>query len=197
MELRHITVRFAEKTVLEDFSLVLPDRGVLCLSGPSGCGKTTLLRVLCGLERPQAGRVLDIPKTAVVFQEDRLLPWLTVERNLTAVGIPQDQAALWLQRVGLGAEKKSLPRQLSGGMRRRVAIARALGVDSGLLLLDEPFTGLDEETRKQIYPWLRQASEQKPVVLVTHHREEAEALGATVLELTGPPLRLVQEEFLC
>lgn len=97
MELSHITVRFGDKTVLEDFSLTLPDRGVLCLSGPSGCGKTTLLRVLCGLETPQAGQVLDIPKTAVVFQEDRLLPWLTVERNLMAVGIPQDQAVLWLQ----------------------------------------------------------------------------------------------------
>lgn len=188
MELRHITVRFAEKTVLEDFSLTLPKRGILCLSGPSGCGKTTLLRVLCGLETPQSGRVLDIPKTAVVFQEDRLLPWLTVEKNLTAVGIGQDQAAQWLQRVGLAAERKSRPQSLSGGMRRRVAIARALGVDSGLLLLDEPFTGLDGGTRARIYPWIAQAAEQKPVVLVTHHREEAEALGAKVLELTGPPL---------
>lgn len=188
MELRHITVRFAEKTVLEDFSLTLPKRGILCLSGPSGCGKTTLLRVLCGLETPQSGQVLDIPKTAVVFQEDRLLPWLTVEKNLTAVGIGQDQAAQWLQRVGLAAERKSRPQSLSGGMRRRVAIARALGVDSGLLLLDEPFTGLDGGTRARIYPWIAQAAEQKPVVLVTHHREEAEALGAKVLELTGPPL---------
>lgn len=188
MELRHITVRFAEKTVLEDFSLTLPERGILCLSGPSGCGKTTLLRVLCGLETPQSGQVLDIPKTAVVFQEDRLLPWLTVEKNLTAVGIGQDQAAQWLQRVGLAAERKSRPQSLSGGMRRRVAIARALGVDSGLLLLDEPFTGLDGGTRARIYPWIAQAAEQKPVVLVTHHREEAEALGAKVLELTGPPL---------
>lgn len=188
MELRHITVRFAEKTVLEDFSLTLPKRGILCLSGPSGCGKTTLLRVLCGLETPQSGQVLDIPKTAVVFQEDRLLPWLTVEKNLTAVGMDQNQAAQWLQRVGLAAERKSRPQSLSGGMRRRVAIARALGVDSGLLLLDEPFTGLDGETRARIYPWIAQAAEQKPVVLVTHHREEAEALGAKVLELTGPPL---------
>lgn len=174
--------------MLEDFSLTLPKRGILCLSGPSGCGKTTLLRVLCGLETPQSGQVLDIPKTAVVFQEDRLLPWLTVEKNLTAVGIGQDQAAQWLQRVGLAAERKSRPQSLSGGMRRRVAIARALGVDSGLLLLDESFTGLDGETRARIYPWIAQAAEQKPVVLVTHHREEAEALGAKVLELTGPPL---------
>ena len=101
MELSHITVRFGDKTVLEDFSLTLPEKGVLCLSGPSGCGKTTLLRVLCGLETPRAGQVLNVPKTAVVFQEDRLLPWLTVEKNLTAVGIPQDQAVLWLRRMGL------------------------------------------------------------------------------------------------
>lgn len=188
MELSHITVRFGDKTVLEDFSLTLPEKGVLCLSGPSGCGKTTLLRVLCGLETPRAGQVLNVPKTAVVFQEDRLLPWLTVEKNLTAVGIPQDQAVLWLRRMGLEPERRSLPRSLSGGMRRRVAMARALGVESGLMLLDEPFTGLDEATKELIYPHLRAAAEKKPLVLVTHHREEAEALGAEILELTGPPL---------
>lgn len=193
MELRHITVRFAEKTVLEDFSLVLPDRGVLCLSGPSGCGKTTLLRVLSGLTPPQSGQVFVCPKLAVVFQEDRLLPWLTVEKNLTAVGLSQEQARLWLRRMGLEREAKRLPKKLSGGMRRRVALARALGVESGLLLLDEPFTGLDEQTKELVYPHLRAAAEEKPLVLVTHHREEAEALGAKILELTGPPLTIKKD----
>ena len=191
MELRRVTFAFGDKAVLEDFSIILPKNGVVCLSGPSGCGKTTLLRIMCGLEVPQEGEVIGPVKTAVVFQEDRLLPWLTVEKNLTvAANLTKQQAVEWLQRVGLAGESDAKPENLSGGMRRRVAIARALGAESELLLLDEPFTGLDADTREALYPFIRQAAEEKPVVLVTHHPEEAEALGAKVIKLDGPPLRV-------
>lgn len=194
MELKHITLRYGDKTVLEDFSLTLPEKGILCLSGPSGCGKTTLLRVLCGLETPESGTVVGAVKTAAVFQEDRLLPWFTVEKNLTAVaGMSREAALEWLRRMGLEQEGGSKPDDLSGGMRRRVAIARALGAESGLLLLDEPFTGLDAAVRERIYPFIRSAAEQKPVILVTHHPEEAELLGARILRLDGPPLRVLED----
>ncbi len=190
MEIRDITVRFGEKTVLDQFSLDIKEKGVLCLFGPSGCGKTTLLRVLCGLEVPESGSLSTTPRVAAVFQEDRLLPWLNIQRNLTTVsGISEQQAELWLRRMGLENEKKSLPDKLSGGMQRRVAMARALAAESDLLLLDEPFTGLDEATKKLLYPFILEAAVQKPVILVTHHREEAQALGAEILELTGPPLQ--------
>lgn len=190
MELQNITVRFGEKTVLKDFSLKIKDRGVLCLFGPSGCGKTTLLRVLCGLETPESGTMSEKPKVAAVFQEDRLLPWLSIERNLTAAaGVSHSEAEAWLRKMGLEQEKKALPQSLSGGMQRRVAMARALAAESDLLLLDEPFTGLDGATKELLYPLIREAAEKKPVILVTHHRDEAEALGAEILELTGPPLR--------
>ena len=192
--LEHITVRFGDKTVLEDFSLTLPKTGILCLSGPSGCGKTTLLRVLCGLQKPDDGSVRGVGKCAVVFQEDRLLPWLTVEKNLTVTtGIPTETAEHWLQKVGLEREYKSLPDSLSGGMRRRVAIVRALAAKSDVLLLDEPFQGLDEGMKEQIYPMIRAAAEQKPVILVTHHDDEAQDLEAQILKLSGPPLKFVQE----
>ena len=189
MEIRNVTMRFGEKTVLEDFSLHIGKTGVLCLFGPSGCGKTTLLRVLCGLETPETGSLSETPRVAAVFQEDRLLPWMSIERNLTAAaGISIQAAEEWLRRMGLENEKKSLPEDLSGGMQRRVAMARALAAESDLLLLDEPFTGLDEATKNLLYPLIREAAEKKPVILVTHHREEAEALGAEIMELTGPPL---------
>ena len=169
---------------------MIKDRGVLCLFGPSGCGKTTLLRVLCGLEKPEAGSLSEKPKVAAMFQEDRLLPWLSIEKNLTAAaGISLQEAESWLRKMGLEQEKKALPESLSGGMQRRVAMARALAAESDLLLLDEPFTGLDGATKELLYPLIREAAEKKPVILVTHHREEAEALGAEILELTGPPLR--------
>lgn len=188
--LEHITVRFEEKTVLEDFSLTLPENGILCLSGPSGCGKTTLLRVLCGLQKPEAGTVRGVGKCAVVFQEDRLLPWLSAEKNLTVTtGISVEIAEQWLQKVGLERENKSLPGALSGGMRRRVAIVRALAAESDVLLLDEPFQGLDEGMKTQIYPMIQQVAERKPVVLVTHHEDEAQALAAQILKLSGPPLQ--------
>ena len=190
MELRNITVRYGEKTVLDNFSLTLKDNGAVCLFGPSGCGKTTLLRVICGLEVPESGAVPTKWKVVAVFQEDRLLPWLSVEHNLTvAAGVSPQEAELWLQRVGLEQEKKSLPEKLSGGMQRRVAMARALAAESDILLLDEPFTGLDSATKELLYPLIRKAAETKPVILVTHHREEAEALGAEILEFTGPPLK--------
>lgn len=188
--LEHITVRFEEKTVLEDFSLTLPENGILCLSGPSGCGKTTLLRVLCGLQKPETGTVRGVGKCAVVFQEDRLLPWLSAEKNLTVTtGISTEQAEEWLRQVGLERENKSLPGALSGGMRRRVAIVRALAAESDVLLLDEPFQGLDEGMKTQIYPMIQQVAERKPVVLVTHHEDEAHALAAQILKLSGPPLQ--------
>lgn len=189
MELRNITVRYGEKLVLDHFSLQIPPKGVLCLFGPSGCGKTTLLRVLCGLISPEEGQIPAEVKAVAVFQEDRLLPWLTLEGNLTAAtGRSREEADRWLKKVGLEQEIHQKPDQLSGGMRRRVAMARALGAESDLLLLDEPFTGVDEETKQLLYPLIQQAAEQKPVLLVTHHRQEAQMLGAQILELTGPPL---------
>lgn len=192
--LEHITVRFGEKAVLDDFSLDIPKTGVLCLSGPSGCGKTTLLRVLCGLQKPDSGRIDGVGTCAVVFQEDRLLPWLTAEKNLTVpTGITTGEAEKWLRSMGLERETNSLPSVLSGGMRRRVAIARALAAKSDVLLLDEPFQGLDEESKERIYPMIQTVAEQKPVVLVTHHEEEASALGAKMLRLSGPPLQIEQE----
>lgn len=189
MELRNITVRYGEKLVLDHFSLQIPPKGVLCLFGPSGCGKTTLLRVLCGLISPEEGQIPAEVKAVAVFQEDRLLPWLTLEGNLTAAtGRSREEADRWLKKVGLEQEIHQKPDQLSGGMRRRVAMARALGAESDLLLLDEPFAGVDEETKQLLYPLIQQAAEQKPVLLVTHHRQEAQMLGAQILELTGPPL---------
>lgn len=192
MEVQNITVQFGEKTVLDNFSLSIPERRVICLFGPSGCGKTTLLRVLAGLQKPDSGTVSGIGTVAVVFQEDRLLPWLTLERNVTAVpGISREKAEQMLHRVGLGAELHQKPTTLSGGMQRRVAVARALAVESQLLLLDEPFNGVDDETKQLLYPLILEAAKQKPVILVTHHRQEAQALNATILELTGPPLKSV------
>ncbi len=181
------------RPVLEEFSLRLPETGAVCLTGPSGCGKTTLLRLLAGLETPQRGTIAGLAglRVAVVFQEDRLLPWETAWQN--AVTSPdaggRRRAAEWLHRLGLGESVGVRPVDLSGGMRRRVAIARALAAVPDLLLLDEPFTGLDEDTWRRAAGLIAEAGTGRLTVLVTHLAEQAAALGAPVVRLDGPPLR--------
>ena len=186
--IKHITVRFGEKLVLDRFSLELPEAGVTALSGPSGCGKTTLLRVLAGLQ-PVEGGTIDVPPDPVLlFQENRLLPWRTVGQHIADV-LPRDrrgEAGRWLALAELEGEEDSYPAALSGGMGRRLALARALACGGGLILLDEPFTGVDAPRAARILERVRELD--VPVVLSTHEREVVD-LCDRVIGLEGPPLR--------
>ena len=186
IELKNITFSYGEKAVLTDFSLDIPDSGVIALFGPSGCGKTTVLRLLLGLEQPQSGEITgDRRLAAAVFQEDRLLPWETALQNVALPLGDTNLAAKMLQAVGLSDDiAHKLPSELSGGMRRRVAIARALAAKSRWLLLDEPFSGVDAANREQIAALIREYAKTKPVILVTHLPEEIDLLGAEVVHLT-------------
>lgn len=189
----HLTLSYGEKRVLEDFSLTLPERGVTVLSGPSGCGKTTLLRVLAGLQRPDAGHLtgLDPARTVLLFQENRLLPWRTVEQQLTDV-LPRprrDEAARLLALAGLTGEQEHLPAALSGGMARRLALVRALALGRRYLLLDEPFTGVDAPRAEALMAAVRAAG--TPVLLAAHERHTL-SLADTVVYLDGPPLKVLQ-----
>lgn len=188
--LERVSFSYGAEPVLESVNWTLPDQGVVCLWGASGCGKTTVLRLLAGLERPLSGMVHRPERVSVLFQENRLLPWYTVMQN---VGLSPEtdavRAAAALETVGLAAEGGSRPDALSGGQRRRVALARTLAMPGDLLLLDEPFTGMDEESWKRVLPAILARAETTPVVLVTHVAAEASALGATVVPLTGLPLR--------
>ena len=177
IELSNITVSFGDKTVLNDFSLCLPDEGCVAVQGPSGTGKTTLLRVLAGLIVPDAGSVMGLEnrRVSMVFQEDRLLPWRSAWEN-AALGSDKDTARRFLAALGLGGECDSLPKSLSGGMRRRVAIARALSFSNDVLLLDEPFTGLDPALREETAALLR--GHARLMILVTHDPQEAALLKA-------------------
>ncbi|HRA75769.1 MAG TPA: ATP-binding cassette domain-containing protein [Propionicimonas sp.] len=182
----------ADRPVLRGFSLALPETGTVCLLGPSGCGKTTVLRVLAGLETVQAGTVSGLAgrRVSMVFQENRLLPWETARQNAST----RDDAgtgAAWLQALGLGDSLDRRPGELSGGMARRVAIARALAAPSDLLLLDEPFAGLDEPTWQDAARRIAAVGAHRLTVLVTHVPDHAAALGAAIVRLDGPPLRVV------
>ena len=190
MTLKRLFFAYGEKPILFNVSLDLPATGVTCLTGESGCGKTTLLRLLCGLETPQAGEMTDLPRRpAVVFQEDRLLPWKTALENVALpLGDAPDataRAKKALDAVGLSDEEQArLPKALSGGQQRRVAIARALALpDADALLLDEPFAGLDDERVDTVAALLRDAAKEKPVFVITHDSDDQKRLSATLLRL--------------
>lgn len=199
IRLRNVTKSYGEKTVLRDFSLELPCRGAVALMGPSGCGKTTLLRLIAGLEAPDSGEVLlpESPKISVVFQEDRLLEAFSVRENVLAV-LPDSQAGRaeadrCLLRCGLDDVAASRPESLSGGMRRRVAIARAMAFGGNILLLDEPFKGLDDATRQSISSFVFENSGKRLTILVTHDSAEAREYCGDILAFTGIPLELQGE----
>lgn len=199
ISLEHISKTFGDKQVFRSFSLTLPETGCVALLGPSGCGKTTLLRLLSGLERPDDGKaiLLESGKTAYLFQEDRLLPAFTARENIMAVLRNRQVAGRllanqWLARVGLAGEEDAYPASLSGGMKRRVAIARALAFGGELLLLDEPFKGLDLETRTQLQELVLTGHDarRRLTVLVTHDVEEALAYADKILLVNGLPFSI-------
>lgn len=161
--------------------------GVTCVMAPSGAGKTTLLRVLLGLERPDRGRVvLPAGPLAAVFQEDRLLEQLNALGNLRFVlgpALEVPAAETLLAELGLEEAADKPVRDWSGGMRRRLALARALLAPSAALLLDEPFTGLDRDSRERAWMCIRRRTADKPVLLVTHDPADAAGLEAQIIRL--------------
>ncbi len=192
IRIRDLTLRYGDKTVLDGFSLDLPDSGITALSGLSGCGKTTLLRVMAGLTRPQGGEVRGVEpsKTAFLFQEDRLLPWRTAARHITDV-LPKErrgEVSHWLAFAELEGEGDACPASLSGGMARRLALARCAALGGDLLLLDEPFAGVDETRAARLLERLRALG--VPVILSSHQAAVLERCD-TVVRLDGPPLRVL------
>jgi ABC-type nitrate/sulfonate/bicarbonate transport system ATPase subunit len=199
---------------LDNVGLEVVDREFVCLLGPSGCGKTTVLNVLSGLDVQYVGEVRVAGQALTpngahpfrigyVFQEPRLLPWLTVRRNvefaLESVGIPRNEwrerLDVWLRRVGLHDFAEAHPHELSGGMQQRTAIARAFAVDPEILLMDEPFSGLDELTARTMRELLLALWQEtrKTIIFVTHNCFEACFVADRILVLTPRPGRVQKE----
>ena len=186
--LSNICKAYGERRVLRGVTLDIP-QGVTCLMGPSGCGKTTLLRILTGLEAPDCGEITGVPaRIAMVFQEDRLVDSLTVRANLRlALGAgydPADAQAL-LNELDLPDALRRTVGELSGGMKRRVALVRAMAADSEIVLLDEPFTGLDSRNSKKAAEYILSEQRGRTVISVTHDMEMCKMLGAGICLLTS------------
>jgi NitT/TauT family transport system ATP-binding protein len=207
MELRieRLCHSYGTTEVLRDISFDVPEGRIVCLIGPSGCGKSTLLRLVGGLERPDRGQVLiagqppegSLNPLTYVFQDFALLPWRSVEGNISLVledhGIGGAKARAIiddvLARTKLSDFRTALPRQLSGGMKQRVAIARALSVRPAVMLMDEPLSALDSQTRELLMDdlidlWTR---ERFSALYVTHNLSEAVRLGNRIVVLSRRP----------
>lgn len=186
--LKNISKAYGGKQVLSHFSHTFPEGSVTAVMAPSGAGKTTLLRLILALEKPDSGSITGIPpRKAALFQEDRLCPNLSVLANIRSVtgrAAPEKKILSLLEQLGL-AESASLPAcQLSGGMARRAALARALLYESELLILDEPFNGLDEANRRLAAKAILANRKGRTLIFVTHRPEDPELLQAdTLLEL--------------
>jgi ABC-type nitrate/sulfonate/bicarbonate transport system ATPase subunit len=188
-------------------SLAVADNDFITILGPSGCGKSTLLRIIAGLDVPTSGRVLldGVPVVGpsvdrgMVFQSYTLFPWLTIRENvcfgLRERGVPAarqlEVARYWLDKVGLTGFERHYPKMLSGGMQQRTAIARALANDPKILLLDEPFGALDNQTRSLMQELLLAIweSDRKTVLFVTHDIEEAIFMASRVVVMSARPGR--------
>ncbi|HVR62733.1 MAG TPA: ABC transporter ATP-binding protein [Polyangia bacterium] len=195
----------AQLSALGDISVDIAAGELFMIVGPSGCGKTTLLRIVAGLETPTTGEVQIRrsdhlrPQNAMVFQGDSLFPWMNVFDNaaygLRMRGVPPGQIAEvvghFLDRTGLSHFRSAYPHQLSGGMKQRVSIVRAFANDPEVLLMDEPFSALDEQNRTILHEELLRILDETPktVLFITHSVDEAVTLGDRIMVMTAQPGR--------
>ena len=187
LKVQGISKRFGEQAVLRNVTATFPAGSVTCLLGPSGFGKTTLLRIIAGLEQPDAGRIEGAPeRIGFVFQEDRLCEDFSAVSNVrlvTGKSMPKEEIIRHLTEIGLGDSLDKPVREYSGGMKRRVAIVRAICYPADLLILDEPFKGLDEKLRLEVIGYIRKHTGGKTVICVTHEPDDAERLGGKNIEM--------------
>ena len=188
IELHSLSKSFDGRGVLQNLSASFPDGQITCIVGPSGCGKTTLLNLILGLLAPDSGEITGLPsgRIAAVFQEDRLIEHLSPLSNIRLVlrrGFPEGEILHALEAVGLKDAARQPVRELSGGMKRRAALVRALLTDCPLIVMDEPFKGLDAETREAVIRFAKPRLRGRTALIVTHDPAEAKMLGAEIFEL--------------
>lgn len=188
IEIKDLCKSYGDHVVLDHLSLTFPDHGIYCLMAPSGAGKTTFLRILAGLETADSGTVTGaIPgHISVQFQENRLIEFLDPVENTALVSRPHVTKKMLRRNLAeiLPASCLSQPvDELSGGMQRRAALARAVWYPSSLILLDEPFTGLDCETRKSVIQYLLRMRRGRTMLLATHNKDDADLLGGEIIRI--------------
>lgn len=198
---KNIWKNFGDLNVLKDFTIEFTSRGINCIFGPSGCGKTTLINILSGLMVPDGGQIIfpDNKTVSFVFQEHRLIPWIDVEKNIRFIlpkNLDRDGGNSIVEKVldlvELSEFRTLLPHELSGGMKQRASIGRALARESDVLVLDEPFKGLNYELKKKLMDYVIDLKQRTGcmVFMITHDIDEVIYMGNYVYVFKGLPLEL-------
>jgi NitT/TauT family transport system ATP-binding protein len=197
-----ITFNYGAMKIINGINLAAKNNEIIVLIGPSGCGKSTLLNLLSGYLKPTSGTVSVNGGIRTIFQENGLFPWLTVEENIlmglqhhTDKGVQQQELKELVKLIHLENFEQHFPYELSGGMKQRVQLARALGGESDVLLMDEPFSSLDYQTRLRLRKELLDTLQTRPktVVMVTHDIDEAVQLADRILVLSKRPTQVCHE----
>jgi NitT/TauT family transport system ATP-binding protein len=200
ISINNLSKKYDDNVLFDNFSCEVSEGSFTCLLGPSGSGKTTLLHMIADLTKPDKGQISCKADVSYIFQETRLLPWATVKENLEFVIKSKNQDKAWnnaainrnLSLVNLLEYRDYYPNQLSGGMKQRASIARALTYDADIILMDEPFKGLDKELKKDIMIKIKKIGKEskKTILMVTHDESEALFLADVIYELEGKPAKL-------
>ena len=187
---------YESNTVLSNLSYTFEDKKKYAIVGTSGIGKTTLINILCGTRKADGGSVIsDYSRPSYIFQEPRLFPWITALENVELVSKDRSKAKNILRSLLKDNEAlEKFPYELSGGMKQRVSIARALAYDSDIVFMDEPFQGLDPETRQEVRQLVFECLKNKTVIMITHDIADTEYCDV-ILRLSGSPVtELITEE---
>jgi NitT/TauT family transport system ATP-binding protein len=183
----NLSKSFGTNQVLVDLNITFPEHEITCIMGPSGCGKTTLLKILMGFIHPDKGTVRGVPKLkSAVFQEDRLCESFNAVSNIRLIcdrKVDTGKIISHLEKIGLKGSLDRQVREFSGGMKRRVPIVRAILAKSDVLFLDEPFKGLDVDTKKDVMQYVKENIQGKTVIMVTHSMEEVKALHGRLITM--------------
>lgn len=201
IELKKINMSYGDTCVLDNITFDIEEKHITCIVGPSGCGKSTILNILSGRFKPDGGNIINLEgkKISYVFQKPRLIPWLSIVKNMEFVlgktKEDNEKISYWLNLVELSGYEDAYPSKLSGGMEQRAALARAFMVQSELLLMDEPFKGLDEPLKLRMLNLVhrRWKESQKTIVFVTHDIREALLLGDKIIVLKEKPTKVLDE----
>lgn len=204
LNVNNLNKKLDSLTIFKDLSISIPKNHITCILGPSGCGKTTLLNIISGIEKADSGTLDDFKKLtySYVFQDARLLPWKSIRNNLEFVlrakFTPSERSKIidrYLEMVELTDFKDYYPGRLSGGMRQRASIARAFAYPSDVLIMDEPFKGLDIKTKKNISEKFLDLwnSDKRTVIFVTHDIEECLMIADKIIVLSKLPTKAIYE----
>ena len=196
LKIDSVRATYENNTVLNDLSYTFEDKNKYALIGTSGIGKTTLLNILCGIRKADGGTVIsDYSRPSYIFQDPRLFPWMTALENVELVYNDKERAKdILLSLLKDTNALKNFPNELSGGMKQRVSIARALAYDGDIVFMDEPFQGLDAETRQEVRKLVFESLADKTVIMITHDIEDTKYCDV-ILRLCGSPVtELLTEE---